>query len=690
MQIETAAARPTNGLAASPNGYNSPLAEIGEGRRRVIVERVTPQIDGGRYAVKRITGEPIQVEADIFADGHDALAACVRVRRLGAERWDEAPMRALVNDRWAGALVAGGMGTYEYIVLAWVDHFMSWSRDLAKRITAGQDITVDLQIGAALIDEAAEAAGQIEPADALRSYASALRANDPSSGAQATSPELAELMADHLPRRYATSSEPLPLSVDRERARYSTWYELFPRSTSAVPGQHGTFKDVQARLPYVAELGFDVLYLTPIHPIGRLFRKGKDNRPSAQPGEPGSPYAIGSDEGGHKSLHPELGTLEDFRELVRAARDYGMEIALDNAFQCAPDHPYVTDHPEWFRARPDGTIQYAENPPKKYQDIYPFDFETRDWQALWLELKSYFDFWIEQGVKIFRVDNPHTKSFRFWEWCIGALKREHPELIFLAEAFTRPKVMYNLAKLGFNQSYTYFTWRTEKWELTEYMTELTQGEAADFFRPNFWPNTHDILTPQFYPGQRATFLARLALAATLSASYGIYGPAYELMLHQPVAGREEYIDNEKYELRHWDLDQQGSLRHFIARVNRIRRENPALQSNERLRFHRVDNNYQPNPQLIAYSKASPDGANIILTVVNLDPYATQFGWVELPLADLGLDPDQPYQAHDLVSDMRYNWSGAHNYVELNPYIMPVHIFVLRRRVRAEQGFEYYA
>jgi starch synthase (maltosyl-transferring) len=691
MQIETAP-RPTNGLAVSLNGHDSPLAGVGEGRRRVIVERITPQIDGGRYAVKRVTGEPLRVEADIFADGHDVLAACVRVRRLGAERWDEAPMSALLNDRWAGELVAGGMGAYEYTVLAWVDRFMSWSRDLAKRITAGQDITVDLLIGAALVDEAAEAAdaARADQAITLRTYASALRANDASSGRQATSPELAELMAAYLPRRYATSSEPLPLNVDRERARYSTWYELFPRSASPVPGQHGTFKDVQARLPYVAELGFDVLYLTPIHPIGRLFRKGKDNSPTAQPGEPGSPYAIGSEEGGHKSVHPELGTLEDFRELVRAARDYGIEIALDNAFQCAPDHPYVKEHPEWFRARPDGTIQYAENPPKKYQDIYPFDFETRDWQALWLELKSYFDFWIEQGVKIFRVDNPHTKSFRFWEWCIGAVKREHPEVIFLAEAFTRPKVMYNLAKLGFNQSYTYFTWRTERWDLTEYMTELTQGEARDFFRPNFWPNTHDILTPQFYPGQRATFLARLALAATLTASYGIYGPAYELMLHQPVAGREEYIDNEKYELRHWDLDQPGSLRYFIARVNQIRRENPALQSNESLRFHRVNNNYQPNDQLIAYSKVSPDGANIILTIVNLDPYATQFGWVELPLAELGLDPNQPYQAHDLISNMRYSWSGAHNYVELNPYTMPVHIFVLRRRVRGEHGFEYYA
>jgi starch synthase (maltosyl-transferring) len=549
---------------------------------------------------------------------------------------------------------------------------------MEKRIAAGQDLKVDLLIGVALIDEAA-AASSGEAAAELQRYAATLRAGGELAAQRATEAYLGTLMATYLPRRFMTVAEPLlRVTVDRERAAFSTWYELFPRSTSTVPGKHGTFKDVEARLPYVAEMGFDVLYLTPIHPIGKTFRKGKDNSPTAQPGEPGSPYAIGSAEGGHKDIHPELGTLEDFRSLVRAAREYGMEIALDNAFQCSPDHPYVKEHPEWFRARPDGTIQYAENPPKKYQDIYPFDFETEDWQNLWLELKSYFDFWIEQGVTIFRIDNPHTKSFRFWEWCIAEIKRDHPEVIFLSEAFTKPKVMYNLAKLGFTQSYTYFTWRTNKWELTEYMTELTRGEAREFFRPNFWPNTHDILTPQFYGGERATFLARLALATTLTASYGIYGPAYELMLHTPVGPREEYIDNEKYEIRHWNLDQPNSLRYVIARLNRIRREHTALQRNESLRFHRVDTNYSPNDQLIAYSKHSPDRSDIILTVVNLDPYNTQFGWVEFPLEEFGLDPNQPFQVHDLLSDMRFTWNDRHHYVELNPYIMPVHVFVIRR------------
>lgn len=691
MQIETA--RTVTGTAASLNGHDSSLDSVGEGRQRVVIERITPEIDGGVYAIKRVTGEAIEVGADIFCDGHDAVSACVLVRRVGSESWSERPMEPLVNDRWGGAFTAEEIGRYEYSVMAWVDRFKSWSRDLAKRIEAGQNIAIDLQIGAALVEEAAEAATAVrtDQATILRAYGHTLRSGEDSAPQQALSAELAELMAAYLPRRYATIAPSLPLTVERLRARFSTWYELFPRSTSPVPGRHGTFKDVEARLPYVAELGFDVLYLPPIHPIGQVFRKGKNNNVMAEPGEPGSPWAIGGMEGGHKAVHAELGTLEDFRHLVMRAKEYGIEVALDIAFQCSPDHPYVKEHPEWFRQRPDGTIQYAENPPKKYQDIYPFDFETPNWQELWQELKSVFEFWIEQGVKIYRVDNPHTKAFRFWEWCIGELKRDHPDLIFLSEAFTRPKVMYRLAKLGFTQSYTYFAWRQARWELVEYLTELTRGEARDFFRPNFWPNTPDILNEQFWEGHRAIFLARLALAATLTASYGIYGPAYELMEHIPlVRNKEEYLNSEKYEIKHWDLEAPHSLRHYIARVNQIRRENPALHSNDSLRFHRVDNNFQLNEQLIAYSKRSPDGTNIILTVVNLDPNHTQSGWVEVPLAEWGLDANHTFQVHDLISDARYIWQGAFNYVELNPSVMPVHIFVVRRKVRSEQDFEYYA
>jgi starch synthase (maltosyl-transferring) len=433
-------------------------------------------------------------------------------------------------------------------------------------------------------------------------------------------------------------------------------------------------------------MGFDVLYLPPIHPIGQAFRKGRNNNVVAGPDDPGSPWAIGAAEGGHKAIHPELGTLDDFRELVERAKAYGIEVALDVAYQASPDHPYVGEHPEWFRQRPDGTIQYAENPPKKYQDIYPFDFESEHWRPLWEELKSVVDFWVAQGVRIFRVDNPHTKPFPFWEWLIGEVKREHPETIFLAEAFTRPKVMYYLAKLGFTQSYTYFAWRNTPWELTEYFTELTQTDVRDFFRPNLWPNTPDILTETLQHGGRPTFMARLVLAATLGASYGIYGPAYELGEHVAVeAGKEEYLDSEKYEIKQRDLNRPTSLRDFIARVNRIRRENPALQSDRDLQFHPVD-----NPQMIAYSKRTPDLDNVVLTIVNLDPNYAQAGWVELPLEDLGVEPHQPYQVHDLLGGGRYLWHGARNYVELNPHVVPAHVLRFRRRVRTEEDFEYFA
>jgi starch synthase (maltosyl-transferring) len=661
------------------------LSAIDEGRRRVVIERVTPEIDCGRYPIKRIVGDSVSVECDAFADGHDVIACAIRYRGPSDDEWRDAPMEHLVNDRWRGSFSVSEMGRYRYTVAGWMDRFATWEHQLHKRVEASQDVSVDLLIGAELLAEAAAHAAGPEAA-ALRAHEQALRGGDHYT---AFKPELAALMAANLPRRYASSYErELQVVVDRPLARFSSWYELFPRSTSPEPGRHGTFQDVIARLPYVAELGFDVLYLTPIHPIGHSFRKGKDNSPAAQPGEPGSPYAIGSEQGGHKSIHPELGTLEEFRELVRVARTMGIEVALDNAFQCSPDHPYVREHPEWFRARPDGTIQYAENPPKKYQDVYPFDFETRDWEGLWLELKSYFDFWIAQGVTVFRVDNPHTKTFRFWEWCIGELKRERPELIFLSEAFTRPKVMYNLAKLGFTQSYTYYTWRTSKWELTQYMLELTKTEAQEFFRPNFWPNTHDILTPQFYPGHRATFLVRAAMAATMTASWGMYGPPYELMLHGKAEGREEYNNNEKYEIRHWNLDDPNSLRRYIARLNRIRKEHPALQRNESISFHRVDSNYAENEQLLAYSKVSPDGSDIVLVVVNLDPTSPQSGWVQIPVAEWGLEGS--YQAHDLISDQRYTWSGEFNYVELSPHVMPVHIMQIRRRVRDASGFEYYA
>jgi starch synthase (maltosyl-transferring) len=503
---------------------------------------------------------------------------------------------------------------------------------------------------------------------------------------RATSAPLNQAVSKYPDRRFASEYlRELALVVDPVRARFSAWYEFFPRSASSEPGRHGTFADCEARLPYVAGMGFDVLYFPPIHPIGATFRKGKNNSVVAQPGDTGSPWAIGAADGGHKSIHNQLGTLEDFRRLVKRAEEFGIQIALDIAFQAAPDHPYVRSHENWFRKRPDGTIQYAENPPKKYQDIYPFDFESEDWAGLWQELKSVFLFWIEQGVRIFRVDNPHTKAFPFWEWCITEIKAEYPEVLFLSEAFTRPKIMYRLAKLGFSQSYTYFPWRTAKGEIVSYFNEITKSPVADFFRPNQWPNTPDILTEFLQLGTRSAFMIRLLLAATLGANYGIYGPAFELMESRPVRqGSEEYLDSEKYQIREWDLDRPDSLRDLITLVNRIRRENEALQNDRSLEFHDVDND-----QLLCFSKHSPNGSNLILVVVNLDPHYRQSGFVNLPLDRFEIPEDRPFQAHDLLTGARYMWTGRRNYVELDPHSIPGHIFLLRRRLRVESDFEYF-
>ncbi len=596
-------------------------------------------------------------------------------------------MRPTSNDWWQGKFTVVEVGQVEYTVEAWIDHFATWHRDLCKRVEADQDVTTDLLIGANLV----RAAIADCPEDAkstlqawAESLASASARNDPLRIAGAD--ELADLMLKYGNRRFVARFERvLHVTVERTKAAFSTWYEMFPRSCAAEPGRHGTLKDCTARLPYVAEMGFDVLYLPPIHPIGEQYRKGRNNEVTAEPEDVGSPWAIGSSEGGHKAIHRELGSIEDFRELVANARDRGIDIALDIAFQCSPDHPYVREHPNWFRSRPDGAIQYAENPPKKYQDIYPFDFESEDWRGLWQELKEVFLFWAKEGVRIFRVDNPHTKSFRFWEWVIREVKDVHPEAIFLAEAFTRPAVMYRLAKLGFSQSYTYFTWRNTKSELTDYFTELSQGPASDFFRANLWPNTPDILSEYLQFGGRAAFMARYVLAATLGANCGIYGPPFEQCVAQPrEPGSEEYLDSEKYQLRHWQLDSPESLRGFIGRINQIRRENPALHSDRSLRFHPV-----ANEQLLCYSKRTDDLSNLIIMVVNLDPHHTQSGWLELPLADFGIAAEHSYQAHDLLGDGRFLWSGPRNFVELDPRVCPAHVFRIRKRVRSESQFEYF-
>jgi starch synthase (maltosyl-transferring) len=665
-----------------------------------MIEGVRPAIDCGRYPAKRTTGEALIVEADIFTDGHDAISAVLLHRHERERRWRETALQPLVNDRWRAQFIPDKLGRYQYTLVAWIDAFKSWRRDMIKRVEAGQDVSVDLKIGAALLDAAADRAGGGD-GRRLRAVSARLRdgAQQRQAIAAALEERLAELVARYPDRSLATEyAQVLEVVVDPPRARFSAWYELFPRSTGEA-GRHGTFHDVEKRLDYVVELGFDTLYLPPIHPIGRTKRKGRNNAEVGGADDLGSPWGIGAGEGGHKAVHPDLGTLDDFRRLVSAARAAGIDLALDIAFQVSPDHPYVQEQPQWFRGRPDGSIQYAENPPKKYQDIYPFDFDTADWKALWEELESIFLFWIEQGVRTFRVDNPHTKSFAFWEWCIDRIKRRHPDVVFLSEAFTRPRPMYRLAKLGFTQSYTYFAWRTGKAELIEYMTELTRSEVREYFRPNFWPNTPDILTAQLQTGGRPVFMSRLVLAATLTASYGIYGPAFELMEHVPrEPGSEEYLDSEKYQLRAWDLADPASLRRFIGRVNRIRRQNPALHANESLRFHRIDNDH-----LLVYSKHTarpeppPHGGeapaghgshgvvpvleerpprpdNLILVAVNLDAHHTHAGWVELPLADWGIDPTQSFEVHDLLGEARYTWRGAWNYIELNPHVVPAHIF----------------
>jgi len=603
---------------------------------------VRPQVDSGRYPIKRALGDEVVVEADVFADGHDAVSAELLYRFSEEKSWNRVPMDFRYNDHWVASFRVEKLGRYQYTVRGWTDPFLTWQRDLVKRRDAGQELSVDFLIGAELIDNDVLADETRTPEER---YQAAMDVELPPAEENRTT----------------AFEKILEVVVDPVRARFSSWYEMFPRSARG-DGRHATFRDVIERLDYVEELGFDVLYLPPVHPIGITARKGKNNAIEAQPGEVGSPWAIGAEEGGHKALNPDLGTFEDFHALVSAAEKRGIQIALDFAFQCSPDHPYVREHPEWFRWRPDGTVQYAENPPKKYQDIYPFEFEGPAWKSLWEELKSVFDFWIGHGVKIFRVDNPHTKPFAFWEWVVPELKNKNPELIFLSEAFTRPRIMHKLAKIGFTQSYTYFTWRNSKHELVEYFTELTKDAAREYFRPNVWPNTPDILHETLQTGGRPAFIVRVVLAATLAANYGLYGPAYELQEHVPrEPGSEEYLNSEKYEIKRWDLDRPDSLRHLISRLNTIRNENPALQSDWSLKFHPIDND-----QLLVFSKR--EGENEILVAVNLDPRSPQSGWVDFA----------PCELHDLLSGGHYTWSGPRNYIELSPHKLPAHVFRVTR------------
>ena len=670
-----------------PERLPDPARMPADGRIRAIVEGVAPMVDGGRFAVKRSVGEDLVVEADCFTDGHDQLACTMLYRHDDHAQWQAVAMHPLGNDRWRASFACSRLGTWWYKVEARVDSFLSWRHDFARRVEL-EDMRVAALSGAELI-AAAAARAAAEDSVELGEWAIRLQGalDADALRKQALDERMGALMLRYPETDIGPAVSPeLRVTVDPLRARYSAWYELFPRSAGA-PGSHGTFEDVIRQVPEIAAMGFDVLYMPPIHPIGRAQRKGKNNALITQEGDVGSPWAIGSSEGGHKSILPELGTPADFRRLVETARANGLEVALDIAYQCAPDHPYVKEYPGWFRWRPDGKVQYAENPPKKYQDIYPFNFTTDEWQDLWLELGSVLEFWIAEGVRIFRIDNPHTKPFPFWEWVIAVIKRQHPDVIFLAEAFTRPRIMHRLAKLGFTQSYTYFAWRNTKAEITEYFTELCSGPGREYFRPNCWPNTPDILTEYLQYGGMPAFMARVALAATLSSNYGIYGPAFELGEHLPRdPGGEEYLDSEKYQLRAWDRGRADSLAPFITRLNRIRRDNPALHHDWRLCFHPVDND-----ALICYSKSTADLGNVVVTVVNLDPHNVQAGWVTLDLAALGIDPlsTASYQMHEQLSGARFLWSGSRNFVRLEPGRGPAHIFHVARRLRTERDFDYF-
>jgi starch synthase (maltosyl-transferring) len=665
----------TGAVASAPAALQQPRLDPSL-RRRVIVEGLHPEVDAGRFPIKRTVGEEVIVGADIFTDGHDKLAAALLYRPAGESSWRQAPMQPLGNDRWQASFPVEAIGRYEYTVEGWIDRFGSWRHELSKKFGAGQDVKSELLEGAAIVRETIDRAGAAAERKNLEEIAATLgdeSVPQPERVAQALAVAVEETMARYADREAASRyGRDLQVVVERERARFGAWYEMFPRSSGSDPKKGGTFQDAAALLPYVVSLGVDVLYLPPIHPIGRSFRKGKNNTLEAGPEDVGSPWAIGAEAGGHDAVEPSLGTIEDFDRFVAEAARFGIEIALDLAYQASPDHPYVKAHPVWFRQRPDGTIKYAENPPKKYQDIYPINFESSEWEELWTELKRVVEFWISHGVKVFRVDNPHTKPFQFWEWALADLKRQHPDTIFLSEAFTRPKVMRYLAKSGFSQSYTYFTWRNTKQELIEYFTELTRTDVREYMRPNLFANTPDILHEYLQHGGRPAFQIRLILAATLGATYGIYS-GYELAENVPVKpGSEEYLDSEKYQIRLRNYADPNSLAEMVGRINTIRREHPALQRDRGLRFHDTD-----NAQIICYSKRSPDGSDLVLVVVNLDPRHMQHGFIRLPLSDWGLPDYATVEVFDLISMERYYWRGEWNYVRLDPQARVGHVLQVR-------------
>lgn len=657
----------------------------------VIIQNVSPQLDHGRYAVKRATGQDLVVEADIFKEGHDVVRALLKYRPEGAPAWKETPMRPLINDRWQGSFPVTTIGKWEYTIEAWGDTFCSWQEEIHKKFAGGiQDLRSESLEGSALVSAAAQRAGKSADAKALKAFAAELQEADAEGTNRIASlPELSALMTFWPDRGLSTTYEPaLPLWVDRERAVFAAWYEFFPRSAEGKADSGSKFRDCLGRVDDAKAMGFDVIYFPPIHPIGETNRKGRNNSLKCEPGEPGVPYAIGNSRqgvngGGHMDVAPELGTLEDFSWLVGEIKKRGMEVAIDFAINCSPDHPYVKAHPDWFFKRPDGTIKYAENPPKKYEDVYPLNFHNPDWKGLWKEMRDVIAFWCRLDVRTFRVDNPHTKPVSFWEYLIAEIHEDFPDAVFLSEAFTRPKMMQTLAKAGFTQSYTYFTWRNSKYELTEYLTELTQTEMKDYFRANFFTNTPDILPVMLQQSGRPGFMIRAALAATLSPVYGIYS-GFELCEATPMPGKEEYLDSEKYQFKGRNWDAPGNIKDYITRLNAIRRENRAMQEYANLQFQPAEND-----NILFFSKTTSAAEDLILVAISVDPYNAQTAFVHVPLAALNIGEKETYQVEDLLTGERFSWTGARNFISLNPHTRPAHIFRIRRWAGRENGRDVY-
>ncbi len=643
-------------------------------QRRVVIEQVRPQLNGGRHYIKRVVGEEVSVTADVFGDGHDVIACSVLYKHEKERRWQEVRMRDVGNDTWQASFNVEKQGFYSYKVQGWADHPLNWQHGIARKIDDGQHVVSELLEGAEYLRSLASHASA---RDKKELQENAARFEDESryqeSIAIATSPRLHELFVQYPEKGLVNESGPLEVYVDRLRARFSTWYEFFPRSSAEELGKHGTFRDCLRLLPQIAGMGFDVLYFPPIHPIGEVNRKGKNNTTDAQEGDVGSPWGIGSKHGGHTDIHPDLGTVEDFKELIEAAKGHGLEIAMDYALQAAPDHPWVKDHPEWFKWRPDGTVQYAENPPKKYQDILPIYFESKDWKNLWKEMLRTVLYWVEEcGIRIFRVDNPHTKPYFFWGWLIAEVKKKYPDVLFLSEAFTRPKVMQQLAKQGFTQSYTYYTWRNSKRGLIEYLTELTKTDQAEYFRPNFWPNTPDINPWALQAGNENVFLRQYFMAGTLSSNTGIYGPVFEQVVHAAVPGKEEYWYSEKYQVYHWDWTMENKLSILISKINHLRKEHPALQQTRNIDFLQIDND-----NLLAYYKYDDARESELLILVNLDPFYSQQGWVQVPLHALGVQEGHQLRMQDLITCSDYIWEKEWCFVELHPPL-PFHLFLIHK------------